>query len=230
MSLSILTASFAQTNFNQYGSTTLLNSYGNVTGGGAIINSLNNRENTRGTRFMFNRWLKGTVIDVNGIVINSDSLGFNFDKQEDNLLIKRDASTMISVNSSQVKEFTLSDNNNSYRFTRIDAIDSSKLLLALVEIKDKYSLYKSVKTKFVKANYQTNGISESGHEYDEYVDQNNYYLLQPGNAGYKVIDLKAKSIKSAFTNKSKVYDYFGQHIDDTIDENFLVGLVNYMNQ
>ena len=93
------------------------------------------------------------------------------------------------------------------------------------------SLYKSIKTKFEKADYTTNGMVETGKNYDEYVDEATYYVLPAGEKQVVTVELKKKSIKGAFPNEQeKVNSYLSDHRNDFINESFLIGFINNINQ
>jgi len=74
-------------------------------------------------------------------------------------------------------------------------------------------------------------VIQTGKEYNEYKDDNKYYVIDETNNSASQPGLKAKDIKAVFASqKQQVDSYFKQHRDDEIDERFLTGLVNYLNQ
>ena len=139
---------------------------------------------------------------------------------------------MIQVENSDIRSFTLNDQGSEYKFEKNPLIDDKLFFIQLVKPGDgKYSLYKSVKTTFVKSDYRSDGLTESGKNYDEYVDENNYYIVSASWDKYKTVALKKKSIREALQDEmDKVNSYFSQHKDNFINESFLVGLVNSLNQ
>src|ERR1700761_8465320 len=54
---------------------------------------------------------------------------------------------------------------------------------------------RAVNTKFLKADFQTNGITSSGNNYDSYVDDATYYAVKSGGQPQK-FTLKRKAIKT----------------------------------
>ena len=95
---------------------------------------------------------------------------------------------------------------------------------------EKYAVYKSIKTTFIKSDYHTNGLSESGKPYDEYSDEYKYYVVFPDNKGFKEVTLKTNVIKDVFGENQKANEFISEHKGSAVDENYLIDLVNYLNQ
>ena len=84
-------------------------------------------------------------------------------------------------------------------------------------------------TRLVAADFQTNGLTETGNPYDEYVDTHNYYIVYRGEV--RPVELKFGSIKKALKeNVSRAKDYYANHMMDEIDEAYLKSIVEYVNQ
>jgi hypothetical protein len=119
-------------------------------------------------------------------------------------------------------------------FVRLEAIQPNVFFQQLVDpgtTGSGYGLYKLTKTHFKKADYHTDGMIESGNNYDEYVDESEYYLVMPGGKDVKKVELKKKSIREALAEvRQKTDDFFGFHRGDDINENFLIGLVSSLNR
>src|SRR5262249_11457199 len=93
-----------------------------------------------------------------------------------------------------------------------------------------YGLYKLTKTTFKKADFHTDGMVESGNNYDEFADDVSYYILAPGATTATKIELKKKSIKEVLAGaKQKTDDYLSAHRGEDINEDFLTGLVGSLN-
>jgi hypothetical protein len=207
-------------NFNYYTHNTAMD--------GSFVNF--NDNNSKGRRYLFDGWAKGKVITSTGYVIASDSIDYNFDKMNSSLLVTTNKKDIIEVNRNDISAFVLNDEKNTYEFERVDAIDVQSFLEVVTKKNDGYILYKSVKTIFEKANYQTNGISESGHTYDLYTDEFKYYVVLPDGKEFRSISLKSKSIKEAFANDAKAIEYISAHKSDIIDEKFIKSMVEQLNQ
>ncbi len=199
-------------------------------GGSDGIQVFNNSDDPRGRRFLFDKWVKGSYVETHGGLVNSDSLLYNFDKETGSLIVTTDREEIMKFEIITLNSFTLFNDDKVYFFERPETIDRSKFFQALVKNEDKYSLYKEWKISFEEANYQNNGITETGKKYAEYIDNPQYYLVQP-NVRYVEVKLKPKAIKSAFSaDDDKVNAYLKQHAKDDVNEAFLIRLVNYLNE
>jgi hypothetical protein len=186
-------------------------------------------ENLHGSRYLFAGWVHGYAITPKDSIKQSDVYLFNYDKVAGNLLFTRDQRTVLIVVKQEIKGFTLYDENAiPTTFEEAPAIDAKHYLQVLAS-GTKYKIYKNLNTQFIKANFVTNGMTSSGNNYDEYKDQNDYYVVKAGGQPQKV-DLKSKSIKLAFaTEADKVKKFFADN-DSDIDESYLKSLGEYMNQ
>jgi hypothetical protein len=206
--------------FGQYGMTTLNNGYS--------LNSFNSPENTKGRRYFFDEWVTGSVVTNSGKQINGDEMYFNFDKVNNNLIVTKDKKEIIEVNKDSIKEIHFANKDLSYDFVKEVRITPFRFV-QLLQKNDHVSLYKTINTKLVKANYTTNGLSESGNPYDEYVDAPTYFVSYKGE--FRPVILKFRSMKSALNEDSKkVNQYYADHLEDEVDENYLINLVIYINK
>jgi hypothetical protein len=206
--------------FGQHGMQTLTNGYS--------INSFNSPENTKGRRYFFDEWVKGYVIANSGKQLGGDEYFFNFDKVNNNLMVTKDKKEIIEVNKDSLKEIHFTEKGLSYEFVKEPKITAYKFVEVLQK-SDKLSLYKTINTRLVKANFTTDGLTESGNPYDEYVDAPTYILCYNGE--FRPVILRFRSIKSALKEESKkVNQYYEDHLYDEVDENYLKNLVIYINQ
>jgi len=221
----------AQGNFSQYLNKTLVKGSSNSSTGTAIT-SFNNEENTLGTRFLFNDWVDGdSVINAQGMPINTTGFIFNYDKVTGSMLATQDKINNMLVSSHGIQSFVLIGMGKRYFFEHVNAIDSFHFFLTLAKSDTKYSLYKRFITTYAAADSHNYGVIQTGKEYNEYKDDNKYYVIDETNNSASQPGLKAKDIKAVFASqKQQVDSYFKQHRDDEIDERFLTGLVNYLNQ
>lgn len=215
-----------QNDFQNYANT---ESSRNYTGSFMPVFSL--KENTVGRRYLFDKWVDGRVTSKDNILINTDSVKFNYDKIAGKLLAIQAKKNIIEVDDDLIKSFTLINGNDSVTFEKVPTTGENVFMVQLVADENHYSLYKSLKTHFEKANFQTNGLFESGKKYDEFVDQSDYYIVMPGQKEFKKVALKVKSIKQALpAEKQKVKNYFSKINEDPVPEIRLVGLVFYLNE
>ncbi len=198
---------------------------------GSFLPVFTNKENTVGHRYLFNRWVKGKIVNTNNEVISDDSYVFNYDKISSVLLATQDNKIVLEVNDSDVQSFTLTYDGVNTVFERVPLISSQNFFLPLVESEKGYTLYKLIKTRFEKANFSTNGIFSSGKNYDEYIDEPEYYVIYPSSKEFKKLELKRKSVKETLSSEiAKIRTYFSEHNGESFDENYLAGLVNFLNQ
>ena len=189
------------------------------------------QEELHGSPFLFNEWVHGYAISPADSIIQNDDYLFNYAKMEGALLYTDDGKTMYTVNRTRVKVFTLFDENGQQvTFENVPSIDPKHYLQVLAS-GSKYKIYKELGTKFLKADFETNGITSSGNNYDSYVDESVYYIVsQPGGQPQKV-SLKRKSIKNAFgADADKANKYMSAHDSDEVDDTFLKGLGEFMNE
>ncbi len=188
---------------------------------------------TRGSRYMFADWVKGKAYTQSGDAVNNNDLVFNYDKVGRKLLVTADRKILVEVDKSNLQSFSLTNSDGEeYHFERVDHLNPDLFYQTLVKNISKYSLYKLLSTNFVKSDYHSDGLVESGTPYDEYVDTYEYYIVMPDGKSYqKLTDLKAKSIKTALSNESvKVDAYFSDHKHEDVNEYFLSGLIDYLNK
>lgn len=175
-------------------------------------------------QYLFEKWVKGSVVSANNELINNRNYFFNFNKVSQNLFLTTDFKHIIEIDSREFKSFTLFDRADRYRFEHQFLIDNHRFFQALIK-SSKYSLYKSINAKFRKNgsdNYQSSG---------DFVDSYRYYVVFPGGNMYKEILLKKKSIiRNIMLEPEKVDGFFSLHYHDLIDEELLINLINFLNK
>jgi hypothetical protein len=184
---------------------------------------------TKGSRFLLENWSPGLVVNQFDTIIKNDSYSYNYDKITGDLLMTQDMKSQIEIDRSQVKSFALKNSESGYVFVHSPLIDNGDRYFQLLGQGDKYAVYKSLKTKLVKANGVSTGLTSVGNDYDEYVDEVIYYFVDLKNKTVKQFELKKKSIKDAAPEKDKTEKYFADHKKDDINDRFLAGFVYYLN-
>jgi hypothetical protein len=206
--------------FDQYSYRTILNN-GN-------LNAFGINYNVKGSRFLFDEWVRGIVIKNSGEEISGNIYFFNFDKITNNLLVTIDKQQIIEVYKDSIQSFSFKEKGELYSFEKFPTIERYRFVRILIKDTYKYSLYKSLHTRLVGANFETNGLTESGNPYDEYVDSHKYYIVYKGEV--RPVELKFSSIKKALKeNSSQAKDYYANHVMDEIDEAYLSAIVEYVN-
>ncbi len=221
----------AQGNFGQFLSRSQLKATTAMADKSAAGFSFNNEENTKGTRFLFNDWVKGdSLMTKDGSKMNVSSYFFNYDKLNDDLLASEDKKNIIAIGAEGIQSFALASNNRQYNFEHINTIDSTKFFLALVKNAEKYSLYKQIEVKFVPLNYKNDGMIETGTRENEYKDESRYYIVMPDKS-FRLVVMKPKVLKDILIkDKDKASQYINDHGEEEINEHFLMGLVNYVDK
>lgn len=219
--------------FSTYGSN---NGYSNgllynvSSSSGTLFPVFHPTEETRGSRYLFGDWVAGFVVSPQDSVFKNTAYGFNYDKISGELLLTQDKHQAISVDKDKIKSFTLYDAvNRPEVFEYAPDIDKTHFVQLIAGGK-KYKIYKLTKTKFIKNNYHSDGMTSTGNNYDEFEDNSNYYVLNESDKKFEAITLKKKSIKAAFAKEPSKIDTFFSNYSGSIDEEYLKNLSEYMNQ
>jgi len=187
------------------------------------------KEDTKGNKYLFEKWVGGSVLGTNGVVYDSPKLLFNYNKMTQKLFMLLDSNRVMELSSKEIAGFTLKDGSGEYHFERLKNSTDLNFYQPAYKEEKGYSLYKLLTTKFKKADYQTNGIIESGNKFDEFVDEETYFILTPKQELVK-IDFRKKSIEKVLESESeKVKSYFSQHKDQDLNEEFVKGLLQSLN-
>ena len=217
-------------NFAQYLSKTQLKATQDMADKAAAGYTFNNRENTKGTRYLFDDWVTGnTFTSINGTAEDVSHYLFNFDKQSGNLLATENKKNVLSVSSQYIKSFILTSGNHEFLFEHLALIDSSKYFIALAKNNLKYSLYKQPSVHFIPSNYRNDGMIETGTKDDEYKDESKYFIVMPDNT-FRLLVLKRNALKNILIGQEEKADkYLKTHSEEEINEHFLIGLIDYVN-
>ena len=137
---------------------------------------------------------------------------------------------MSELSSAEVKSFSLfGDHDKLVTFVKLPAVDAAHYVQLLASGK-KYNIYKTIKTKFVHSDYVNTGVSSHGNDYDEYIDDSDYYVADGQGNQPKKLSLRKKSIKEAFAaDADKVNKFMSENSGD-IDDDYLSKLGAYLNQ
>ncbi|WP_295673499.1 hypothetical protein [uncultured Mucilaginibacter sp.] len=195
----------------------------------SIIPVFTYAEATHGSQYLFDGWVKGTLISTDGTVYNEPSYGFDYDKIGGALLFTKDRKSAIQVDGSKIKSFTLYDKQDDpENFILVPVIDPAHFVQVIAE-GGKYRIYKLTLTHFVKNNYHNDGMTATGNNYDEYVDDYTYFVTINGGAPQKMV-LKKKSLREVFKNDlDKLNSFFDTKSGD-MDDSYLRELGDYMTK
>ena len=197
---------------------------------GAALPVFMPKNETKGRQYLFDKWMPGSVINEKGEQIKNDKYLFNYDKLGRKLLLTQDQKNVIELDINTIGGFTLLKQQKVLNFQKIVLLGRPDFYLLLSNNTGKYQLYKRTTTKFIKANYVSTGLTESGNNYDEFLDENKYVIVFVPDKKIEIVALKKKSIKGVLENEtSKVETYFSAHNNEIIDETFLSNLISYLN-
>ncbi|HEU0064484.1 MAG TPA: hypothetical protein VFQ58_05615 [Flavisolibacter sp.] len=195
---------------------------------GSSIPVFKAKEETKGSRYLFGEWVNGSVLGTDGTLYNNPKVQYNYDKIGQKLFMLLDSNKVIELNSGDISGFTLTGNDSTFHFERIQNTTDLNFYEPVYKKEKGYSFYKLMVTKFKRADYQTNGIIESGNKFDEYADEKQYFIVTPKMELLK-INLKKKSIEKVMeAESSKVNQYFSEH-KESVNELFVVNLLQYLN-
>jgi hypothetical protein len=200
-----------------------------MTAGTNAVAVTSHQDATQGSRYLFDYWAHGYVISAADSIVQNTHYLFNYDKISGALFLNKDDNTTLQVAPGQIKSFVLFDTKaKPYYFEKAPGIDESRYVQVLSEGK-KYKIYKALNTKFIKANYSTNGLSSSGNNFDEYVDQPNYYVVKSDGKAIKLLP-KKKAIKEVFADDSDKLSKFMSTENGDIDDTYLTDLGDFLNK
>lgn len=191
------------------------------------IPSFHTKESTKGSQFLFNDWVVGTAVNKDGQSVVNSVLKFNYDKLHNSLYMISENGTIYLINLQDVSSITFNQ-SQTVKLEYLPNISKTELVQLIDANSAGYKLYKTLKTKYVPSNYVSTGLTESGHNYDEYVDQPEYFLFKD-KEGYTKLPIKLKELKEIFKEKSLVINYLKTHKNDTIDDNFMKSILSYLN-
>ncbi|MFB9841263.1 hypothetical protein [Mucilaginibacter ginsenosidivorans] len=186
--------------------------------------------NLVGSQYFFEFFAHGFIVEPSGnIVYNSDNL-LNFDKIRGGLLLAKDPKSIELVDWDRIKGFTLySPVGARFDFEKDTAINQSHFL-QVIATGPKYKIYKLIKTKFVRSDYVNNGAAPHGHDYDEFVDDADYFVVDVQANKHMELSLKKKSLKADFAKEADKINKYLSDNSGRIDDAYLTKLGAYMNQ
>jgi hypothetical protein len=186
--------------------------------------------NVEGSQFFSAGWSTGTVTTLSNEHFGKNYF-FLYDKVRQELFMKfKDSPVVLLADKKMIAAFTLNTDrtHNFVAAGQYDPSNKGNFFEVLVESDSGYSLFKSIKSKFVKADERDMEKQKLGDIYDSFVDEITYYIIKDGEV--KAFALRKNSIlKSLPSMRDKVSAYFSQHEDHPLDETFLIGLTEHLN-
>ncbi len=203
---------------------------GRIYAGGAIP-VFAPKNDTRGRQYLYDHWVAGSIHNDDGSQIKDEKYLFNYDKMAKKLLFTQDEKSVFELDNAAMDVFTFLDNGEEVVFKKFMISEKPEYIVVLTPSAGKYQLCKKIAAKLVKADYVNTGLTESGNNYDEFVDDNKYFIFSTGEKNLEAIELKKKSIvKILATDAGRVEEYFNANKSTSIDEMFLKKLVTFLNK
>ncbi|HLX91521.1 MAG TPA: hypothetical protein VKR32_07555 [Puia sp.] len=197
---------------------------------GSFLPQMQRQVDTRGSRFLFNNWVSGIVTDTGNHTVDNPAYLYNYDKIDKSLLLTLDKRTVLEINYDAIKSVILDSGVRKVEFESLPSIENGHLVECLAK-GSRYCLYKALKTKFVRSDYFSDGLVERGDPDNCYVDEATYYVFNKESGEMRLVVLKKKVLKEVFAReKPKLNGYFSQHKDEETGEEYLQGLVEFLNQ
>jgi hypothetical protein len=199
-------------------------------GDGGVIAPTHQKGELRGSMYIFKNFAHGYVITAAGELNYNSNYLLDYDKVGGVLLLTQNKRVINEVSWDQIRSFVLYSNiNERVEFTKAPDIDKSHYVQVLASGK-KYKIYKLIKTKFVKADYVNSGVIAHGTDFDEYVDDADYFVVDAQTNQIQKLSLKKKSIKQDFVKDADKANKFLSDNSGSIDDAYLSKLGDYMNQ
>ncbi len=199
-------------------------------GTGGLIMPSHQKGEVHGSRYFPNYFVRGFIIMTTNALIQNHNYLFTYEKMNGTLMITKDKKSIEQLSFDDVKSFKLYTNTDEcLSFEKVPSIDQLHYFQVLA-VGSKYKIYKLVKTKFVRSDFVNNGVTQHGNDYDEYVDDAEYYLQDGSTKTLKKITLKKKALKEAFSNEADKLNSFLSKVSGSIDDAYLSKLGTYMNQ
>lgn len=182
----------------------------------------------QGSTLLFSDWVSARVESRNPFFAN-DSLLFNFDKWGQVLLATADKKDVLKIDRKEFQRVTFSLHGIDYIFEHVPVINDKDLFQVLVEDSGHYCLY-----KFIHLNMRytvVRGLITNRYYLEDYT----YYIVFPfpDMRVTKLVRWDKKLLKRAFVlsgDSGKVDAFYTAHNELQPGEEFLVGLVTYLDQ
>ena len=189
------------------------------------------KEETVGSLYLTRNWVKGSVELSNHKMLPEleEPLLFNFDKINNVVYTVNRDNNVIFYPPDSVLSFNLVADNTVFSFEKINWISDNFFLMPVLKSDKGYSLYKRLFTRFLQADFSGEGYYTKGRKFDEYVDYYEYYITYPGNNLFRKLYLKEKDIRRALRDETKLLDDFFTYHEHEIDEQSLIGIVQFIN-
>lgn len=190
------------------------------------------KDSAEGSPYLVKGWLRGTLelTSHRRLPDSGQSLFFNYDKMNEKLYVTDGLKKPWTISRDSINGFWLVDSDTEYNFERVPLISRSYLLRVLVRSKGGYSLYKRMISKLVPADYKDYVYWTTGKRSDQFVDRSEYFLVYPGDARFRKLNLNVREIKKALSSETASLEKFFGRDTGTVDEQAFVVLLKNLNE
>lgn len=149
----------------------------------------------------------------------------NFDAHANELIIARNGSEYV-IHKKLVSRFSIYTGTDSLHFTKVEA-EENKPLYFQVLVPGGIQLLKKNMKIFKEASYQ--GAYSAGREYDEFIDDEKYYVLVDGKPLTEFRNKKSLQQSIPADNAGEIDSYIKKNNLNLKEEQHLVMLFRYLN-
>ena len=196
------------------------------------ITSFFEKEDAIGSSYLSKNWMRGVVefADHRRRIPAPDQLFFfNFDKVNSIVDVLDRLNKISGYPIDSISSFEFVGADRDYSFEKIPWISNIFFLMPIIKSEKGYSLYKRLLTKLIRADYSNAGYYTNGRKFDEFVDYYEYYLIYPGNTLFRKLFLKENIIRRVLRKESVLVNEFFSLHDNEINEQSLLGMIQYIN-
>ena len=185
---------------------------------------------TVGSPYLYDDWGRLWIDSMeNKPVKRSVVYDANVDLEKNTLIIRAGDGKAYAPENRDIQAFHLAKNNVVTHFVSVN-VDGRPLFMQQLAT-GTYSLVKAAKIRFERANFVDKGLTQTGHNYDEYKKEYTYYLLKDGIP--TKVSLKRKSFLSALEKDPSAAAKAKKFLDSnnaSFDEQTAADFVDAINQ
>ena len=195
-----------------------------------IAASIRPLENTVGSPYLYPDWGHLWIDSMeNKTVKHSVVYDANLDMEKNMLIIKAGDGKAYTPETQDIQAFHFRKNDEVSYFVNMDINNDRKYVQQLAV--GKYTLVKDTKVVFSRANFVDKGMTQSGHNYDEFKKEPKYYLIKNGMP--TKVSLKKKTFFAAIEKDPAALEAAKKFLEGyrgDFDETIAAGFVNAINQ
>lgn len=174
-----------------------------------------------GSRYLLDAFVHGYFTYGDNKKFYNKHCLLNYEKVSGFVLLTVDKQTVKEADRDQIKSFTLFDKTDRrYDFEQVPEIDKLHYLQVLAS-GPKYKIVKFIKTSFVTSGVAHTAAGDKGQDYDQYLDETEYYVFNVATRQAQKIALKKRALKDAFQKEADKVNKFMSENNGSVDDDFL---------